>query len=102
VADSWETEFGERMRAFEAQRPIPSGQAVSMKVRSTAGCFHREHSPRAYALVDSYLRSMPADASEFEVVEHESGPEVLLLIAGAVGLTREVVGLVTADHRSPK
>src|SRR6476469_2448339 len=96
MAGAWESEFSERMRSLEAQRPIPGGRALSLKVRAPDGCFHREHSPHAYALIDDYLSSTHDDGSEFEFVEHESGPEVLLLMAGAVGLAREVVGLITA------
>jgi hypothetical protein len=95
MADAWEAEFNERMRAFEAQRPIPGGQAVSIKIRVTAGCFHREHSPHAYALIDSYLRSMPDDGRESQIVEHESGPEVLHLITAGLELAGAVVGLIT-------
>jgi hypothetical protein len=67
---------------------------VSLKVRVSAGCFHREHSPHAYALIDRAL----ADGSDptVSLVEHENGPELLVEIAAAVGLATSVINLVVA------
>jgi hypothetical protein len=72
---------------------------VSIKVRVTSGCFHREHSPQAYRLIDGYLAS--ADLSDFHgrFEEHESGPEILVYLAvTTAGLTfaKSVVELITA------
>ena len=41
--------FGQR------RRPSPGDIAIWVKIRVTSGCFHREHSPCAYELIDSYL-----------------------------------------------
>jgi hypothetical protein len=72
---------------------------VSVKVRVTSGCFHREHSPRAYQLIDDYLAraDLPDVHCRFE--EHESGPELLVCLAvTTAGLTfaKSVVELITA------
>jgi sialic acid synthase SpsE len=70
-----------------------------MKVRVAAGCFHREHSPEAYALIDERLRSLADGSGNLEFVEHESGPELLVLLeltAAGVTLTASVIGLVAA------
>lgn len=70
--------------------------ALSIKLRVVSGCFHREHSPRAYALIDSYLVRVPP---EFEFVEHESGPELLVYLAIAtagVTLAKSILDLITA------
>jgi hypothetical protein len=86
------------MRSFEALHSDRDGRAISVKVRVTSGCFHREHSPSAYEIIDRQLASMPGFRRDFGFEEHESGPEVLLLITAAtaaLGLAREVVGLVT-------
>ena len=88
--------------AFQAHRPARSGEiAVSVKVRITSGCFHREHSPRAYELIDAALskmsRSSPSDG--FSVEEHESGPEILVYLAvtaAGLGLAKSIVELITA------
>jgi hypothetical protein len=67
-------------------------------VRVTSGCFHREHSPHAFALIDSQLVSVPPGAG-FDFVEHESGPELLLYFAlgtGALSLAKSVIDLVVA------
>ncbi len=93
----WQEIFRERMRGFAGRRSDHEGDvAVSIKVRVASGCFHREHSPRGYALIDSYLRGSSPD---FEFVEHESGPELLVYLAVATaGLTlaKSVIDLITA------
>jgi len=75
--ESQET-FPNRMRGFEARRaPKPGEAAVSIKVRVTSGCFHREHSPRAYELIDRSLAKLSGSDDSFAFEEHESGPEIL-------------------------
>lgn len=95
----WESQFRRRMRAFELGHTTgDDGTPVSIKVRVTSGCFHREHSPQAYALIDEQLHSMPPDAA-FAFEEHESGPELLVLLALAtsgLGLAKSVVDLIIA------
>jgi hypothetical protein len=69
---------------------------LSIKLRVVSGCFHREHSPRAYELIDLDLDGLPAD---FEYVEHESGPELLAYLAVAsagITLAKSVIDLITA------
>jgi hypothetical protein len=87
--DAWETEFRERLSRFEAGR---GKSAVSVKIRVASGCFHSEHSPRAYALIDAELLK-PAPPSRVELVEHENGPE-LLAILDHVGSAAGIIGLV--------
>jgi hypothetical protein len=88
------------MRAFELARAPREGEvSVSIKVRVVSGCFHREHSPHAYALIDKHLASRAARRPEFGFVEHESGPELLVYLAlGTAGITlaKSVIDLVTA------
>jgi len=60
-----------------------------------SGCFHREHSPEAYKIIDAQLRRPPECA---EVIEHESGPELLLYLAvtaSALSLAKSAVELIT-------
>lgn len=76
----------------------PGAAALSIKVRVVSGCFHRDHSSRAYALIDRL--SAPADV---EIVEHESGPELLAFLAVgtvALSLTKSVIELITAIVKS--
>jgi hypothetical protein len=94
----WQKQFRDRMRRFEMQ-PLPhSGDvAVSIKIRVTSGCFHREHSPRAYELLDSQLATLSRD-SELVFEEHESGPELLVYVAVAtagITLAKSVIDLIT-------
>jgi hypothetical protein len=67
----WEKTFRDRMGGFETRRPQgKAGLPVSIKLRVRSGCFHREHSPHAYKLIDSRLVRLSRDV---EFVEHESG-----------------------------
>lgn len=93
----WQRTFRDRMDGFKRRRsPVPGEAALSIKIRVASGCFHREHSPRAYELMDSHLASSTA---EIEFQEHESGPELLVHMALATaGLTlaKGVIDLITA------
>jgi hypothetical protein len=88
------------MHRFEVRRPpAPGEEAVSIKVRVSSGCFHREHSPRAYELIDRHLDKLVAVDSGFAFEEHESGPEILAYLAlGTAGITlaKSVIDLVIA------
>ncbi len=97
----WQAEFRRRMLRFgAAHQPIPGESAVSIKIRVRSGCFHREHSPQAYAIIDNYLDELaPEDLESISFEEHESGPELLVWVAVATsGLTlaKSIVDLVTA------
>jgi hypothetical protein len=94
VDKHWLEGFRHTVGDFE-KRQAGNGQAVSIKVRVESGCFHREHSPEAYEIIDARLRRPPDHA---EVIEHESGPELLLYLAvtaGALSLAKSVIELVT-------
>lgn len=97
----WESQFRERMHSFERQRPAREGEtSVSLKLRVTSGCFHREHSPSAYRLIDRHLSSIPdSRRSDIAFVEHESGPELLVYLALAtsgVTLAKSIIDLIVA------
>ena len=90
----WEAEFRHRMERFHRGRG--DGLGISIKLRVTSGCFHRDHSPEAYRIIDGFLASHPSEDCLFE--EHESGPELLVYMAVATaGITfaKSVVDLVT-------
>src|ERR1017187_9170409 len=69
------------------------GHVVSIKVRIESGCFHREHSPEAFKIIDAQLRDPPQDV---EAIEHESGPEILAYLGGGFALAGGIITLVTA------
>ena len=99
MSDNWQTIFRHRMRRFEVRRPPRAGEiSVSIKVRVVSGCFHPEHSPRAYELIGQHLAGLePADAL-FDFEEHESGPEILVYLAAAtagITLIKSVIDLIT-------
>lgn len=92
----WASQFHRRMNRFSTLRP-GHGDAISIKVRPQGGCFHRQHSPQAYNLIDDCLRKCTSLDLQFE--EHESGPELLVWLAlGTAGITlaKSVIDLVTA------
>ena len=94
VDKHWLEGFRRTVGDFE-KRQAGNGQAISIKVRVESGCFHREHSPEAYKIIDARLRRPPGHA---EVIEHESGPELLLYLAvtaGALSLAKSVIELIT-------
>ncbi len=84
------------MQCFQRDRPPKRNEVpVSIKIRIVSGCFHREHSPRAYEIIDAKLSKLPRNVMlGFE--EHESGPELLVYVAAGVALTTSVINLVTA------
>jgi hypothetical protein len=95
----WENEFQHRMRRFNAFSSNGNqGQPMSIKVRITSGCYHREHSPHAYKLIDDFLRSSLPPTEPFSFEEHESGPEILVYLAvaaGVISLSNSLVDLIT-------
>lgn len=94
----WQSEFRERMRRFGGS-PAENSMPVSIKVRITSGCFHREHSPYAYRLIDDFVARTEATTPRCQIEEHESGPEIPVYLAvTTAGLTfaKSVVDLVTA------
>lgn len=94
----WEKEFRQRMERFgtaNVERLAP----VSIKIRVTSGCFHREHSRQAYRIIDNYIAEADLSDVRYQIEEHESGPEILVLLAViTAGLTfaKSVVELITA------
>lgn len=99
MTSSWEQTFQRRMDGFElSEPPPPNAVAVSIKVRVVSGCYHREHSPHAYEIIDHHLHSIPANERAFAFEEHESGPEVLLYLAittAGITLATSIINLIT-------
>ena len=100
MAHSWGQAFHKRMMDFATRRTARENEVpVSVKVGVTSGCFHREHSPDAYELIDKHLASIPSGDTDFAFEEHESGPEILVyltLTTAGVMLAKSVIDLITA------
>jgi hypothetical protein len=93
--EKWTTEFQARMENFSSRRPHNGGDAVSIKIGIDSGCFHREHSPEAYRLIDQKISKIHDD---IQFVEHETGPELLVYLAvgtAALSLGKSVIELIT-------
>lgn len=87
-----------RMKDLAVRPPMPNEFPVSVKIGVTSGCFHRQHSPRAYEIIDRYLAELGAEDTGFGYVEHESGPDVLAflyIVDRAIQLAGKVVDLIT-------
>ena len=98
MANEWEKEFRKRLDSFALKS---SGDVIpiSIKLRPIEGCFHREHSPNAYSLIDFQIEKLSGRDQEFHFEEHESGPEIfayLAALAAGLGLSKAVIELVTA------
>lgn len=93
----WQKIFRDRMHNFQTRRePQPGEAAVSIKIRVSSGCFHREHSPRAYECIDRRLGELSGREHAFGFEEHESGPEILAYVVVGVGLAKAVIEFITA------
>lgn len=103
--NGWESQFNARFGSLDAVRARPPHSiGLSVKVRVASGCFHREHSPEAYAVVDAVVDRRKLAQQGISWEEHESGPELLLWLAvgtaglalakESVALVKEAVGLV--------
>lgn len=96
----WKNEFKNRIRKFGQENPSRRNEMpVSIKIRITSGCFHREHSPKAYEIIDDYLDSINPEEVNFSFEEHESGPELLVYFAvttAGITLAKSIIDLLTA------
>lgn len=97
--NDWHQTFRRRMRNFEDQNKSSQGSVpVSVKIRVTGGCFHREHSPCAYEIIDRCLGDVPGSEG-FTFEEHESGPELLIFVAAAtagISLAKSIIDLIVS------
>lgn len=92
---AWQEDFRNRMHGFAVRKGAGrTGSGVSIKVRIESGCFHREHSPEAYRIIDRQLTKLPGNV---DWVEHESGPELLVYLAvttAGLTLAKSVIDLI--------
>jgi hypothetical protein len=96
---NWANQFKNRVDDFEKQYGDLSGVSISIKIKVDSGCFHREHSPKAYEIIDSELENFDSFKEKAVLIEHESGPEILVylsLVVGSIGLTTATVNMITA------
>jgi hypothetical protein len=92
-----QSEFRKRMETFGGKSSNEFIPAY-LKIKATNGCFHREHSPHAYWILGDFLANFQKPYLRFEIEEHESGPEILVLMSiTAAGLTfaKSVIDLIT-------
>ena len=94
----WEKEIRARLQGFSDAHP-GQGFPFSIKFRIVSGCFHRTHSPVAYSLIDKAIAKYGPGIGTLELVEHETGPEMLVrlgLITAGLSLATTIVQLVVA------
>lgn len=86
-----QSEIDQRVKRFEMGHV---GPAVSIKIRPPSGCFHREHSPNAYQMIDEWLSKH--DHSMFSFEEHESGPEIIAAVNSITAIINFIVAILKA------
>jgi hypothetical protein len=94
---NWTNEFKNRIQDFEGQFSEKDSFALSIKIRVSSGCFHREHSREAYKIIDNNIRQLDLKKERIALIEHESGPEILVylaLTAAAIQLSASVIELI--------
>lgn len=72
---------------------------VSIKIRVLAGCFCPGCNPHANRIMRQEIEKARRNGEEFEIEEHESGPEILVylaVVAGALNVSAALVNLITA------
>ena len=100
---TWEGQFKDRLEKYlslagKDKKHIP----LSIKVRPESGCYHRQHSPEAYKLIDQYL-SKHSKSAEYTFEEHESGPELLIVLdlaAKGLGFAKSIIDLLVVLIKS--
>ncbi len=92
---SWSETLRRRIQEFEKSQAGSLGRAVSIKIRPVSGCYHREHSPIAYRIIDDHLSRLAQNHPDFVFEGHESGPELLAYVAAGLTLAKSVIDLVT-------
>lgn len=92
----WEKEFRRRIENF-GPSPRRDSQAISIKIKPTSGLFYRGESGHAYEIIDHYVRHADLSDIKHEIIEHETGPEILAYLVVLVsGLSTALIELVTA------
>ena len=96
MASEWPDSLRKRIALFQSRipKPVPGAYAVSVKVRVSSGCFHREHSPNAYRVIDAYLASVSTKQVEIGFEEHESGPEILVYVGAGTAIVLFAKGVI--------
>lgn len=92
---TWEKELSNRLENFRQKNGLDDTTLIlSVKIRVTSGCFHREHSPQAYSIIDK----AEYPESENQIIEHENGPEVIAWIAlatASISFLQSTISLIT-------
>lgn len=95
---TWNRTFRGRISKFKGESPSsPNDIPLSIKLRVMTGCFHREHAPYAYSIINGCLANLKPEEINFRFVEHESGPGILIYVAAttaAAALAKSIIELI--------
>jgi len=91
---NWTNEFRDRINDFENQFKREDSFAISLKIRVSSGCFHRDCSPNAYRIIDNEIQHLDLKKEGIALIEHESGPEILIMVAAIFELTASVLTII--------
>jgi len=96
MSKSWRHDFHRRLVNFQNTRQ--GGEGLSIKIRIASGCCERRCSPNAWKIIDNYLsENYKKIDDDFEIVEHESGPEILVQLAlttAVISLAKSIIDLI--------
>lgn len=92
----WEQEFRRRIENFGLS-PRRESPTISIKIRPTSGLFYRGESRHAYEVIDDYIRHADLSDTRHEIIEHETGPEILAyLLVGSTAVIELVAAIIKA------
>ena len=86
----WQEQIKDRILHFSKD----GNDAISIKFKVKNGCFHREHSPESYRIIDEYIKSL--DNNEFHIIEHESGLEIIAFINSVTAIINFISAVLKA------
>jgi hypothetical protein len=95
VDERWLAGFRNTVGDFQ-RRQTGNGHAVSIKVRVESGCFHREHSPQAYKILDARAQKASRARGDHRTRKRAGATGLLGRDNGSpLSLAKSVVELVT-------
>ncbi len=98
----WEDKLRDRLNKMPLAAKDGNHIPLCIKVATRGSCYHRQHSPEAYKLIDQYL-SKHSQGAKYTFEEHESGPEILIVLdlaAKGLGFAKSIIDLLVVLIKS--
>jgi len=92
----WKHEF--RSHMTDLKNYVQKGDyPLSIKIQIASGCCERRCSPNAWNIIDNYILKNGSQINNAQLIEHESGPEILLGLAiktAYITLAKSILDLI--------